>query len=59
MKFKQLGIKLKFRHYKNLRSFFITECTQIIFSKLTHIDMILIHISVKSCMQIQSKMYCP
>ena len=43
MKFKLLRIKQKFRNYKNLWSFFITKCTQIKLSKLTNIDMIIIH----------------
>ena len=48
MEFKHLKITLKFRNYENLRSFFITKSTQIIFSKLKYIDMIIIYIFCKA-----------
>ena len=59
MKFKHLRIKFKFRNYENLRSFIITKSTQIILSKLKYINMIIAYISVKPCLQIQSKIDCP
>ena len=52
------SIKVEYAEINNFQ-FFFSEHTQIILSKITYIDIIIIYVSVMPCLQIQTKMDCP